>query len=68
LPDEEGSDAGYMKFIHRAALDPLALRVKIADIKDNMDLSRIANSSEKDHARIAKYRKALKYLESRMTG
>lgn len=67
LPDEEGSDAGYEKFIRRAASNPLALRVKIADIKDNMDLSRIANPTDKDHARIAKYRKALKYLESQET-
>jgi len=48
-----------------AARNPLALRVKIADIKDNMDLSRIANPTDKDHVRIAKYRKALEYLESR---
>jgi hypothetical protein len=68
LPDEEGTDAGYEKFIRRAARNPLALRVKIADIKDNLDLSRIANPSDKDHARIAKYQTALEFLESMAAG
>lgn len=66
-PEEEGSDAGYESFIHRAAQNPLALGVKIADIRDNMDLSRIAHPSPKDYARIEKYRKALEFLESQIS-
>jgi hypothetical protein len=34
----------------------------MADLRDNMDLSRIFKQSERDHTRIAKYRDALTYL------
>ena len=43
--------------------DKKALDVKIADIKHNMDLSRIKNPTEKDFKRIEKYKKALAFLE-----
>ena len=39
----------------RAAANPIALVVKLADNAENMDLSRIANPSEKDFARLAEY-------------
>jgi (p)ppGpp synthase/HD superfamily hydrolase len=64
LPDEEGSDEGYMRFIARAAQNPLARLVKIADLKDNMNLERIAEPTEKDHARLERYQRAVSYLES----
>ena len=41
----------------------LALYVKMADIKHNMDISRIKNPTQKDFDRIVKYKKALAYLE-----
>jgi (p)ppGpp synthase/HD superfamily hydrolase len=63
-PDEEGSDVGYEKFVRRAAQNTLARKVKIADLKDNMNLKRIAAPTIDDHARIRKYRKALTYLEA----
>jgi hypothetical protein len=63
-PDEEGSDEGYERFICRAAKNPLARQVKIADLKDNMDLSRISTQTKKDYARIEKYQRALAYLEA----
>jgi len=62
--DEEGSDEGYMRFIKRAAQNPLARAVKIADLQDNMDLSRIANVTDKDRQRLAKYERALAFLQS----
>lgn len=40
----------------RAAADPVALRVKLADNAENMDLTRIASPSEKDLARLEEYR------------
>jgi (p)ppGpp synthase/HD superfamily hydrolase len=64
LPDEEDSDAGYARFIRRAAQNPLARVVKIADLRDNMDLSRIAAPTAKDHARLAKYERALQALQT----
>jgi (p)ppGpp synthase/HD superfamily hydrolase len=39
----------------RAALDPIALVVKLADNAENMDLSRIANPTEEDYARLKEY-------------
>jgi GTP diphosphokinase / guanosine-3',5'-bis(diphosphate) 3'-diphosphatase len=51
LPGETRLDAA-----HRAALDPVARRVKLADNADNMDLSRIPQPTEKDFARIEEYK------------
>lgn len=39
----------------RAAADPIARAVKLADVADNMDLRRLPNPSAKDHARLAEY-------------
>lgn len=39
----------------RARANPIARQVKLADVGDNMDLSRIANPTERDHARLAEY-------------
>ncbi|MOA26016.1 Bifunctional (p)ppGpp synthase/hydrolase relA [compost metagenome] len=52
----------YQAFIERAARDPIARRVKLADLAENSDLSRISEPSEKDLERIEKYRKATDYL------
>ena len=41
---------------HRAAADPVARAVKLADVADNMDLSRIAEPTEKDYARLEEYK------------
>ena len=60
--DSEG-EADYQKAIERAARDPIAQRVKIADLTDNMNLKRIANASDEDRRRAAKYEKARAWLE-----
>jgi (p)ppGpp synthase/HD superfamily hydrolase len=39
----------------RAANNPIARVVKLADVTDNMDISRIPQPTEKDHARINEY-------------
>jgi (p)ppGpp synthase/HD superfamily hydrolase len=39
----------------RAAADPVARAVKLADVTDNMDLSRIAEPTAKDFARLKEY-------------
>lgn len=49
----------YDDFISRILPNKLACRVKLADIADNMDLSRIENPTEKDYQRVEKYRKAV---------
>ncbi|BBH34409.1 metal-dependent phosphohydrolase [Pseudomonas sp. St290] len=52
----------YQAFIERAARDPIARRVKLADLAENSDLSRIGEPSQKDLDRLEKYRKATDYL------
>jgi (p)ppGpp synthase/HD superfamily hydrolase len=52
----------YDAFVKRAAGNPLGRAVKIADMRDNCDLSRISHPSEVDRARIAKYQQALSSL------
>jgi (p)ppGpp synthase/HD superfamily hydrolase len=58
--DEENE---YEAFIRRLAPNPLAREVKLADLRDNSDLSRIAAPTERDRERIKKYRRAIAYLE-----
>ncbi len=55
-------DEPYGDFIARVALNPLASRVKVADMRDNMDLSRIPNPTDKDRARVAKYARYIEVL------
>jgi (p)ppGpp synthase/HD superfamily hydrolase len=46
----------------RAAQDPIARVVKIADVTDNMDISRISDPVEKDFERLREYVKVKKLL------
>ena len=56
------ADEDYLTFVRRAACNPIARREKIADLRDNMDLSRIAMPTAADHARVEKYARALAIL------
>jgi (p)ppGpp synthase/HD superfamily hydrolase len=49
----------YEHFVRRAADNPVGRAVKLADMKDNCDLSRISSPTERDFARIEKYKKAI---------
>ena len=60
LTKREGE--AYPDFIARAALDPVARVVKLADLADNMDLRRLPNPTPKDHARLDRYRAAWRQL------
>jgi (p)ppGpp synthase/HD superfamily hydrolase len=57
---QEGED--YEQFVRRSAANPLARRVKLADLEDNMDLRRMPQISEKDVPRLQKYVKAWRFL------
>jgi (p)ppGpp synthase/HD superfamily hydrolase len=46
----------------RAAVNPIARKVKMADVSDNMNLGRIANPTEKDFARLREYEQVLQIL------
>jgi (p)ppGpp synthase/HD superfamily hydrolase len=45
----------YQQFVARAASNPVAKRVKIADLEDNMDVRRLIRVEPKDGERLAKY-------------
>jgi len=45
----------YWDYIRRARLNPIGVKVKLADVKDNMDWSRIKNPTEEDMKRMKKY-------------
>jgi len=49
----------YAAFVRRAAADPIGRKVKLADLAENSDLTRIKDPTEKDHERVAKYRRAI---------
>jgi (p)ppGpp synthase/HD superfamily hydrolase len=51
-------DESYDEFIERIKPNPLARRVKLADLEDNMNLTRLPNPQEKDLERLEKYRRA----------
>ncbi|SHM47190.1 HD domain-containing protein [Ruminococcus flavefaciens] len=59
----KAEDISYEEYLEKIKSDDCARNVKMADIRHNMDISRIPCPSEKDFARLEKYRKALKYLE-----
>lgn len=48
----------------RAKQNTIGRVVKLADLKDNMDLSRIANPTAKDLSRVAEYEEVQKFLKS----
>ncbi len=52
----------YDEFIERAGKNPIARRVKIADLEDNMNVRRIGEIQEKDLIRLKKYHKSWNML------
>lgn len=52
----------YEAFVLRASRNRIGKAVKIADLVDNSDLSRISQPTERDHERLAKYAQALAQL------
>ncbi|MGO4389064.1 HD domain-containing protein [Microvirga sp. 2YAF29] len=52
----------YMAFVARCGRDPIARVVKLADLKDNMDLSRLQSPTERDLERLERYRRATELL------
>ena len=55
-------DSDYSDFIRRAKSNPIGRKVKIADLKHNMDVTRIPDISADDLERLNKYKTALKKL------
>lgn len=61
--DEAGRYAAYWGFVSRAIQNPIGKQVKLADLNDNANLSRLPNPSERDLARNQRYLRVLKNIQ-----
>jgi (p)ppGpp synthase/HD superfamily hydrolase len=56
-------EESYDNFIQRISGNRKAIRVKIKDLEDNMDFSRLSVIEQKDMERLVRYHKALSFLK-----
>lgn len=54
----------YSDYLAKLSDNSDAVMVKLADLKDNMDLSRLRTPQKSDYQRVAKYKRAFKFLSS----
>jgi (p)ppGpp synthase/HD superfamily hydrolase len=54
----------YEEFVLRAKAHPIGRLVKMADLEDNSDLTRLPEVTDRDRARLDKYRRAMEALSS----
>ncbi len=57
------ADESYEEFVLRSKSNPIARRVKLADLEDNMDLRRMPEVTPRDLERLARYRRAWAALQ-----
>lgn len=60
----KSKDISYDDYLKSVKKDSNAWHVKMADIRHNMDISRIPEPTAKDYSRLEKYKKALEFLEN----
>lgn len=53
----------YFDYLKKVKKNPIARKVKLADIKHNSDLTRLEHINAEDMKRLVKYRKAQQFLE-----
>ena len=63
LPEGEKLDH-YLEFVSRAKANKIGREVKLSDIKDNLDITRIKDFTEKDLARLQRYLFAMHELKT----
>lgn len=61
-------DESYDEFVTRAAAHPVARRVKLADLEDNMDVRRTGTLAEDDVERLSRYLRAWRRLTHDLPG
>jgi len=59
---KHSEDEDYDEFIQRSLKNEIGRKVKIADLRENLDVTRIGELTDKDIQRINKYKRALKTL------
>jgi len=60
---KHSDDEDYDEFIQRSLKNKIGRKVKIADLRENLDVTRIGELTDKDLERINKYKRALKTLK-----
>ena len=60
LTKQDGEN--YDSYIERISFNPLAVKIKLADLEDNRDLTRLPEVTDKDLERLEKYDKVLEKL------
>lgn len=63
---KRGEVEDYDAFVERTARNQLAIRVKLNDLSDNMDIRRMHEVKESDVKRLNKYLKAWQYLTGKL--
>ena len=63
LSVSRNEDENYEDFVKRTRLNPLGKVVKLHDLEDNMDISRLEQVTEKDLDRLNKYVRAYRCLK-----
>jgi (p)ppGpp synthase/HD superfamily hydrolase len=56
-------EESYEEFVRRASQNPIARRVKVFDLEDNLDQTRMIRTGQRDPARVSRYEKALEFLK-----
>lgn len=54
----------YMDYVKGISTNPIATKVKLADLRHNSDLNRLDQADSKAIARVKKYKSAIEFLES----
>ena len=62
LTHKDKEEEDYWDYIQRAKSDPIAIKVKLADLEDNLNPDRLNEVTEKDEKRFDRYRKAQEML------
>lgn len=62
LTRKGGDKDEYFKYLQKLSGDPAAAAIKLADLKDNMDVTRLLTITPKDVSRFDKYNTAYRYL------
>ena len=57
-------EVSYKNYLRAIKTNPIAIAVKLADLQDNMDLTRLPTITEKDTERQKKYSKAVAMLKN----
>ena len=60
----KGKNEKYFDYIDRIKADKSTINVKLSDLRDNMNLQRLKEITEKDIKRLEKYKKAKAILET----